>query len=75
MEVIAKKTPKPPTKLEQKKYVVAFLDILGASEKMKAEKESDAFLQEINKLYSEPIRYIKFNDSADVGKKLKNKLK
>ena len=34
MTASAEKTAKPPTKLEQKKYIVAFLDFLGASEKI-----------------------------------------
>ena len=51
MTAPAEKTAKSPAKLEQKKYVVAFLDFLGASEKMKSEKESDEFLQKINEIY------------------------
>ena len=40
-----------PAKLEQKKYVVAFLDFLGAKEKMKSPEESDNFLQQIKDIY------------------------
>ena len=46
-----KKKTKSPAKLEQKEYVVAFLDFLGASEKMKSPEESDDFLQKIKDIY------------------------
>ena len=51
MTVPAENKPMPPAKLEQKKYVVAFLDFLGASEKMTSPEESDKFLQQINRIY------------------------
>ena len=44
-------TSTPPDELKQKRYVVAFLDFLGASEKMSSPKESDKFLQKIKKIY------------------------
>lgn len=49
----APSAPEPPAKLEQKKYVVAFLDFLGASEKMRSPEESDKFLQQVNRIFNE----------------------
>ncbi len=43
--------PLPPQKLEQSRYIVAHLDFLGASEKMKSVEEKDSFLQQIYKIY------------------------
>ena len=43
--------PLPPKKLEQSQYIVAHLDFLGASEKMKSVEERDKFLQQIYKIY------------------------
>lgn len=43
--------PLPPQKLKQSQYIVAHLDFLGASEKMKSVEERDKFLQQIYKIY------------------------
>ena len=37
--------------LKQKKYLVAFLDFLGASKKMTSPEESEIFLNQINEIY------------------------
>ena len=42
----------PPEHVKQTPHIVAFLDFLGATEKMKSEEESDVFLQEIYTVYS-----------------------
>ena len=43
--------PLPPLKLEQSQYIVAHLDFLGASERMKSIEMRDDFLQKIYKIY------------------------
>ena len=45
----------PPAELKQKKYVVAFLDFLGASDKMMSPEESDEFLRQITEIYQKSI--------------------
>lgn len=53
--------------LKQKKYLVAFLDFLGASEKMKASKESDDFLQQIYNVYNKSLKALDVkNNNAQI---------
>ena len=46
-------------KLKQTPYIVAFLDFLGASEKMEMSGESDVFLQQIYRIYNIAIGELK----------------
>lgn len=55
MTAPAENKPTPPARLEQKKYVVAFLDFLGASEKMRSPEASDKFLHKLHMIYSDVI--------------------
>ena len=57
---------------EQKKYVVAHLDVLGAKEKMISQNESVPFLQALQKLYDEPVKYIEAENKANNSLKLKD---
>ena len=59
-------TSVPPDALKQKKYVVAFLDFLGASEKMRSPEESDKFLQKIYTIYHRVIDAM--DEAPDHGK-------
>lgn len=58
MTAHAENTSAPPDELKQKKYVVAFLDFLGASDKMKSSEESDSFLQQIKKIYNSTLSLV-----------------
>lgn len=58
MTASAENKPTQPAKLEQKKYVVAFLDFLGASDKMRSPEESDKFLQQIKQIYNSTLSLV-----------------
>ena len=74
-------------KLKQTPYIVAFLDFLGASEKMEMSGESDVFLQQIYRIYNIAIGELKlvkkiglldldvkiFSDNILVVQKIRNR--
>lgn len=51
-------TPTPSDELKQKRHVVAFLDFLGASEKMRSPEESDKFLLQIKQIYNSALSLV-----------------
>ena len=63
----------PPEHLKQTPHIVAFLDFLGATEKMKSEEESDDFLQEISTVYAF-ARHIVERTEKERDRKLKIKI-
>lgn len=75
MTAPAENTSAPSGDLKQKKYVVAFLDILGASEKMTSPEESDKFLQQINDLYTKRVKYLGSEKTENIKlKRLRNRI-
>ena len=57
MTASAENTPAPPDEQKQKKYVVASLNFLGASDKMKSPTESDRFLRQIKRIYDRTLSF------------------
>lgn len=64
---------RPAEHLEQTPHIVAFLDFLGAADKMKSEKKSDEFLQEIYTVYAF-ARHIVERTEKERDRKLKIKI-
>ncbi|MBP5530889.1 MAG: hypothetical protein J6Y54_02515 [Lentisphaeria bacterium] len=64
---------RPAEQLKQKPHIVAFLDFLGAADKMKSEKESDEFLQEIYTVYAFARHIVKRTEN-ERNRKLKIKI-
>ena len=63
----------PTEHLKQTPHIVAFLDFLGATEKMKSEKDGDEFLQEIFTVYNF-ARHVLEKTEKKQEKKLKVKI-
>lgn len=76
----------PTEMLKQTPHIVAFLDFLGASEKMRDPAKNDSFLQAIKAVYTRAIEILKiterdqenklkikiFSDNVFIGKEIKN---